>query len=159
MHVTGSGSGMFMIREGRNKDAGAFPVLDRFSYSETWTNAETGEWFLIRGHVLFNEVEATRVEGPIFEFRFVEAGGSRSSGSRTPTATSVERNSGSVHVTYLFDTLGDNEPGGEWIADLTFPSRRPTPKPRLAPVRVRRRADRLDGPLRAAWRCHHMATA
>ena len=30
----------------------------------------------------------------------------------------VERSNGSVRGAYLFDTLGDGEPGGEWIADV-----------------------------------------
>jgi hypothetical protein len=52
-------TGLFILGEGKNKDQGAFPVLNRFAYGETWTNPATGQWFVIRGHVLFNEVEAT----------------------------------------------------------------------------------------------------
>jgi hypothetical protein len=74
VQVTGSGDGRATIREGQNADDGAFPVLDRFSFSETWTNIESGEWFVIRGQSIFNEVEATRIEGSIFEFRVVQAG-------------------------------------------------------------------------------------
>jgi hypothetical protein len=118
VRVTGSGSELIIIREGKNKDEGAFPVLDRFSYSETWTNLETRQWFVIRGHVLFNEVEATHVEGSIFEFRFVEAG--QPFVVEDSDGNVVERNNGSVHGTYLFDTQGDDQPGGEWIADLDF---------------------------------------
>ena len=116
IEVTGSSSLRFVLREGKNADAGAFPVLNRFSYSETWTNAESGEWFVIRGNTTFNEVKSTRVEGSIFEFRAIEAGQPfvvEDSGGKV-----VVRNSGSVHVTYLFDTLGDEEPGGERVADV-----------------------------------------
>src|SRR5688572_13906946 len=118
VQVTGSGTGQYLIREGKNRDEGAFPVLDRWRYSETWTNPETGQWFVIRGHSVFNEVEATHVEGSIFEFRFVEAG--QPFVVEDSDGNVVERNNGSVHVTYLFDTLGDGEPGGDWIADLDF---------------------------------------
>ena len=86
VQVTGSASGVFIAREGKNNDDGVFPFMNQFTFSETWTNPATGEWFVIRGHALFNEVKATHVEGSIFEFRFVEAG--RRSSSRTPTATS-----------------------------------------------------------------------
>jgi hypothetical protein len=85
--VTGSGSERVLIREGKYKDEGAFPVLLRFRYREIWTNPATGEWFVVRGRLTFNEVGATRVEGSIFEFRTVEAA-SRSS-SRTPRASRV----------------------------------------------------------------------
>lgn len=118
VQVTGLGSELLIIREGENKDEGAFPVLVRFSYSETWTNLETGQWFVIRGHLLFNEVEATHVEGSIFEFRFVEAG--QPFVVEDSDGNVVARNRGSIHGTYLFDTGGDDEPGGEWIADLDF---------------------------------------
>ena len=118
VRVAGSGTGLFIIREGKNKDEGAFPVLNRFAYSETWTNLATGQWFVVRGQVLFNEVEATHVEGSIFQFRFVEAG--QPFVVEDSDGNVVERNNGSVHVTYLFDTQGDDQPGGEWIADLDF---------------------------------------
>jgi hypothetical protein len=70
------------------------------------------------GKVLFNEVEATHVEGSIFEFRFVEAG--QPFVVEDSDGNVVVRNNGSVHGTYLFDTQGDDQPGGEWIADLDF---------------------------------------
>ena len=116
VEVTGSGSAVFVLREGKNKDSGAFPFMDRFSYTETWTNPATGEWFVIRGHLLVNEVEATHVEGSIFLFRFVEAG--QPFVVEDSDGNVVERNTGLVHGTYLFDTLGDDQPGGEYIADL-----------------------------------------
>jgi len=118
VQVTGSGSERIIIREGKNKDQSAFPVLNRLSFSETWTNLDTGEWFVIRGHALFNEVKATQVEGSIFEFRFVEAG--QPFVVEDSDGNVVARNNGSVHGTYLFDTHGDDQPGGEWIADLDF---------------------------------------
>lgn len=118
VQVTGSASGRIIIREGENKDEGAFPVLNRFTSSETWTNPENGEWFVVRGSATFNEVEATRVEGSIFEFRFVEAG--QPFVVEDSDGNVVARNRGSVHVTYLFDTQGDDEPGGEWVADVDF---------------------------------------
>jgi hypothetical protein len=114
--VTGSGTARIIIREGKNKDEGAFPVLNRFAYSEKWTNAATGRWFVIRGHVVFNEVKATRVEGSIFEFRFVEAG--QPFVVEGSDGNVVERNRGALRGAFLFDTRGDDQPGGDWIADL-----------------------------------------
>jgi hypothetical protein len=114
--VTGSATALIIIREGKNKTKGTFPVVVRFAYSETWTNQETGEWFVIRGHGLFNEVEATHVEGSIFEFRFVDAG--QPFVVEDSDGNVVERNSGSVHGTFLFDTGGDDEPGGDYLSDF-----------------------------------------
>jgi hypothetical protein len=116
VQVTGSGTALFILREGKNEDEGAFPVLNRFAYSETWTNPATGQWFVIRGHVLFNEVKATHVEGSIFEFRFVEAG--QPFVIEDSDGNVVERNRGALRGTYLFDTRGDDQPGGDFIADL-----------------------------------------
>ena len=118
VQVTGSGTELITIREGKNKDNGAFPVHARFTYRETWTNPATGQWFVIRGHVQFNEVEATHVEGSIFKFRFVEAG--QPVVVEDSDGNVVARNNGSLHGTYLFDTQGDDQPGGEWVTDLDF---------------------------------------
>ena len=118
VEVTGSRSNLIIIREGKNADAGAFPVLNAIRSSETWTNPESGDWFTISGKSTFNEVEATRVEGSIFEFRTVEAG--QPYVVENSDGNVVERNSGSVHISYLFDTGGDDEPGGEWVADGDF---------------------------------------
>ena len=118
IEVTGSSDLMLILREGKNKDAGAFPVMNNFMFSERWTNADTGEWFTIRGHFTFIEEKASRVDGSIFEFRAHDAGQPyvvEDSGGNV-----VERNSGSVHVGYLFDTGGDNEPGGTYGADTYF---------------------------------------
>ena len=118
VQVTGSASGVFIGREGKNNDDGVFPYMNQFTFSETWTNPATGEWFVVRGHALFNEVKATHVEGSIFEFRFVEAG--QPFVVEDSDGNVVERNSGSVHGTFLFDTGGDDQPGGEYLADLDF---------------------------------------
>ena len=111
--VTGSASGLFILREGKNRDDGVFPFMDRLSYRETWTNQQTGDWFVIRGHLLFNEVKATHVAGNVFEFRSVEAG--QPFVVEDSDGNVVERNRGSVRVTFLFDNGGDDEPGGLYL--------------------------------------------
>lgn len=111
--VEGSFSSMGVIREGTGEDDGAFPVINRFGLSETHTNVETGEWFTITAKATFVEISATRVDGPIFEFEFVEAG--QPFVVRDSDGNLVARNRGSVHASYLFDTGGDDEPGGEEV--------------------------------------------
>ena len=74
VEVTGTASGNFRLREGTGDDATAFFSLDRLSFREIHTNAQTGEWFSVSGHFANNEVGATRVEGSLFEFRIIKAG-------------------------------------------------------------------------------------
>jgi hypothetical protein len=113
VEVTGVASGNFRLRAGTGDDESAFFALDRLSYHEIHTNADTGEWFSVRGRFLENEITATRVEGSIFEFATIKAG---------PVAliedsagNLVAKDRGVIRRTILFDTLGDQEPGGEFV--------------------------------------------
>src|ERR671918_2647406 len=67
-------SGNYRIRAGKHDDGSAFFLNDNYSYREVHTNLDTGEWFVVRGNGVFDEVGATRVEGSVFEFVAVEAG-------------------------------------------------------------------------------------
>ena len=113
--VEGTFSDLAIVREGKGDDAGAFPVISRFAFQDRYTNTATGEWFTIRSRDTFVEIRATRVEGSIFEFRFVEAG--QPWVIRNSDGELVARNRGAVHGTYLFDTGGDDQPGGEYVED------------------------------------------
>ncbi len=126
VEVTGVASGNFRLREGRGDDATAFFSLDRVSYREVHTNAQTGEWFSVTGRFANNEVGATRVEGSLFEFRIIKAG---------PVAVIedsdgnlVSRDRGVIRSTILFDTGGDQVPGGDFVdlVDLQLAGPHPT---------------------------------
>ena len=113
VEATGVASGTFRLRRGTGDDATAFFSLDRISYREIHTNPLTGEWFSVSGTFANNEVRATRVEGSLFEFTTIKAG---------PVATIadsdgdvVSRDRGVIRTTILFDTGGDDEPGGEFV--------------------------------------------
>ena len=113
VEVTGVATGHFRLREGTGDDATAFFSLDRISYREIHTNPETGEWFSVSGHFTNNEIGARRLEGSLFEFRIIKAG---------PVATIedsdsnlVSRDRGVIRQTILFDTGGDQEPGGTFV--------------------------------------------
>jgi hypothetical protein len=113
VEVTGVASGNFRLREGTGDDATAFFSLDRISFSEVHTNPQTGEWFSLSGHFANNEVGATRVEGSLFEFRTIKAGPvvviEDSDGNL------VSRDRGVLRRTILFDTGGDQVPGGQFV--------------------------------------------
>ena len=116
LEFVGEVRGMYRIRAGTGKTASAFFILDRFTYRDVVTNLETGEWFVLRGSGVFNEVKAKRVSGTVFEFTAVEAGQPfviEDSAGRV-----VVRDRGVLRHRILFDTLGDDEPGGEFILDL-----------------------------------------
>ena len=116
VEVQGTASGHFRIRAGKGKDATAFFLNDNFSYEETHTNAATGEFVTITGNGVFNEVKATRVSGNVFEFTAVEAG--QPFRVFDSDGDLVLRDRGSLRHHALFDTLGDDVVGGEFIADL-----------------------------------------
>jgi hypothetical protein len=123
--VEGQASGQFRIREGKGKTAGAFFLRTTFSYREVHTNTETGEFFVIRGHAVFNEVKAARVQGTIFRFVSIEAG--QPFVVENSAGQVVLRDRGVIRTTILFDTLGDDLPGGEEIEVVETDVRGPHP--------------------------------
>ncbi len=125
IEVQGRATGRVQIRRGKGKTASAFFAHVTVSFRETHTNTETGEWFVVRGHNVFNEVKARRVEGDIFKFVAIEAGQPfviEDSAGRV-----VVRDRGVIRYTILFDTLGDDMPGGELIEEFEPVVRGPHP--------------------------------
>jgi hypothetical protein len=114
--VEGTASGHFRIRAGKGKTDTAFFLNDNFPYTETHTNVETGAFLTITGNGVFNEVKATRVEGTIFELEAVEAG--QPFRVYDSDGNLVLRDRGSRRHRILFDTLGDDMPGGEVIFEF-----------------------------------------
>ena len=108
--VEGTASGHFRVRAGKGKTATAFFVNDNYSYRETHTNADTGEFVTIVGNAVFNEIKATPLGGNLFEFEAVEAG--RPFTLYDSAGHVVARDRGSIHHHAIFDTHGDNVPGG-----------------------------------------------
>jgi hypothetical protein len=115
VEVEGTSSGVFRIREGKGKTGTAFYLHDNYSFVETQTNPETGAFVTITANAVFNEVKAQRIEGNIFEFEAVEAGQFRMYDS---DGRLVARDRGSVRHHAVFDTEGDDVPGGIFVEDL-----------------------------------------
>ena len=109
-------SGRVHIREGKNKQASAFFLQDNYSVLETITNRQNGKFFTISHDGVFQDIRATRVEGNIFEFVSHDVG--QPLVVRDMDGNVVVRDRGAIAFTYLFDTLGDDVPGGDFIADL-----------------------------------------
>jgi hypothetical protein len=91
----------------------AFLDLNRQSFREVHTNVDTGKWFVVRGHSLYHEIRGTQVEGNIYEFTAIQAG--QPFVIEDSSGRVVVRDRGVIRETYLFDTLGDGVPGGEFL--------------------------------------------
>lgn len=93
----------------------AFLGHDTFRYRTTFTNTDTGEWFVQYGHGLFREVSGTLVEGTIYRFVANESG--QPFVIEDMHGNVVVRNRGVTVFEVLFDTLGDGQPGGEVLEE------------------------------------------
>ena len=98
-----------------DKSGQAFLIKDTFHYRDVATNPDTGQWFVVRGHGTFHDIKATLVEGTIYEFVAVEAG--QPFAIEDSDGNVIVRDRGMIRHTYLFDTLGDGTPGGEFIEE------------------------------------------
>jgi hypothetical protein len=98
------------------KGGQAFLARDNFSYVETYTNPETGGWFVIRGNALFHETKGTRVGGDVYKFVQLESG--QPFTVVDSDGNVVIRDRGNIRRTILFDTLGDGVPGGIELEEL-----------------------------------------
>jgi hypothetical protein len=108
-------SGTAHERVGKRTADSAFFAHVTFQYTWTFTNPANGEFLVIEGHALFQEIKATRVEGTVFEFTSVEAG--QPVVLRDSSGRVVLRDRGVIRSTILFDTLGDDTPGGEAVGE------------------------------------------
>jgi hypothetical protein len=88
-----------------------------FRVTETVTNPATGGYFYIVHRGLYHEIKATQVEGTVYEFVAVEAG--QPFVIKDAAGNVVSRDRGVIRHTFLFDTLGDSQPGGDFIVELS----------------------------------------
>ena len=118
--------GIFTIRAGKNGDEDAFFAHDNFWWHEIHTNRLAPErWIELSGNGNFEETRATRVSGSIFLFDSVLAG--QPFMVRDSSGDVILRDSGAIRETILFDTLGDDTPGGEFIESVSFSVAGPHP--------------------------------
>jgi hypothetical protein len=125
VEVTGVATGNFRLREGKGDDASAFFSLDRMSFREIHSNPLTGAWFSVSGHFASNEITARRVDGSLFEFRIIKAG--QPAVIEDAAGNLVARDRGVIRRTILFDTGGDDVPGGTFVDLLDLELNGPHP--------------------------------
>jgi hypothetical protein len=123
--VSGHNEGVAHFRVGTGDLETAFFLHDNYSFRETWTRRDTGDFFTLGGNGLFQETKATPVGGTIFAFTSINAGQPfivwDSEGNE------ILRDRGVITQVTQFDTLGDGVPGGEFVADVSFSVSGPHP--------------------------------
>jgi hypothetical protein len=121
--VTGQVSGHDLLRV--LPGGQAFLDINQQTFREVHTNVETGKWFVVRGNSLYHEIHGTQVDGNIYEFTSIEAG--QPFVIEDSSGHVVSRDRGVIRETYLFDTLGDGVPGGEFLGDVSIVVHGPHP--------------------------------
>jgi hypothetical protein len=116
VHEEAEVSGTVHLRVGKGDLDSAFFTHDNYESTSTITNPANGKFFVIERNALFHETVGTRIEGTIFQFTSVEAG--QPFVLRDMSGDIVLRDRGVIRSTILFDTLGDETPGGEFLALL-----------------------------------------
>lgn len=107
-------SGRLLIREGKHGNDSAYFAHDKFQYTET--HSANGKFFTISGNVLFQETRAVPLGDDLFAFDSVEAG--QPFVVRGMDGEVLLRDRGAIRRTLVFDTLGDETPGGIFVDQL-----------------------------------------
>jgi len=113
--VSFEASGRFHLRTGKGDRDDFFFQHVNLSFHEVHTNLDTGETLTVSGRLLDQEIRATRVEGTVFEATRIFAG--QPFTVRDSDGNLLLREAGVVVVTGLFDTLGDDVPGGVFLGE------------------------------------------
>jgi hypothetical protein len=107
------------------KDPEAFLLRDTFQFRDVITNRATGKWFVLRGIVNFHEISYRHISGTIYEFTANESG--QPFVIEDSSGRVVVRDRGNIRHVALFDTLGDAQPGAEFIIETLTSVRGPHP--------------------------------
>jgi hypothetical protein len=99
------------VNDGRDQ---AFVGHGNLNGSDTFTNLANGESFRIEFRTREGDMTGRHVEGDIYEFTGTTVGVERVVDG---DGHLVLRDAGQFRQTYLFDTLGDGMPGGEFVGD------------------------------------------
>ncbi|MGI8658248.1 MAG: hypothetical protein ACR2K4_05690 [Candidatus Limnocylindria bacterium] len=123
--VSWEASGRYHLRTGKGDLDSFFFQHVNVAFHEVHTNLDTGETLTVSGRFLDKEIRATRVEGTVFEVTRIVAG--QPFTVRDSDGRLLLRDRGVVVVTYLFDTLGDDVPGGDFLGEVNVELHGPHP--------------------------------
>ena len=124
IQVGGTATGIINVRVGKGDKATAFFEHDVIAYRETWT-AANGRSVTVSGKASFNDVKAVPLGDNLFRFTLVEAG--QPFRLYDAQGNLLVRDRGSLRFTIVFDTLGDDTPGGIVVEELEPNVRGPHP--------------------------------
>ena len=88
-----------------------------YKFASTITNTANGRFVTVDAHQVIQDVKSTHLEGSLFQDTILEAG--QASIVRDMNGDLVLRDRGAVRVSVIFDTLGDDMPGGEIVDVLS----------------------------------------
>ena len=115
--VVSEGGDTISIRTGKGPDDDAFFAHDGFWFKEQHRRRSDGKMATVEGHGQYVETTATRVDGSVFEFESIVAG--QPFTVRDAEGGLILRDRGSIREVITFDTLGDDTPGGELVAQVS----------------------------------------
>jgi hypothetical protein len=120
VEVSGEGTFHYHLRQGKNQRDQTFFVHVTDHGTETLTAGEMSVTLSFR--LSFRDVRAVPLGDGLFRFSDVEAG---TVVLRDADGKPIAREAGAVRATYVFDTLNDDQPGGDLIGevDRTFHGR------------------------------------
>ena len=104
------------MRVGKGELDSLFFGLDNYQVTETLTNPANGNFVVLEHNGMANDTKGTLVEGTIFKATTIVAG--QPFTIRDMSGRVVSRDRGVIRTTYLFDTLGDDTPGGVFLDEL-----------------------------------------
>ena len=123
IHVTAEFSGTYHLRA--HKDGQSFPEFNNYTSREVHTNTENGKWFVVRANGMHHDIKSTQVSDTIYEFVSIDAG--QPFVLEDSSGKVVARDRGVIRTRYLWDTLGDGQPGGVFLGILDNSVRGPHP--------------------------------
>jgi hypothetical protein len=125
VHEEGSLTGAVHFRVGTGELESTFFQHLTYKFATTITNTANGRFVTVVAHEVIQDVKATHLEGTLFQETFLDAG--QPWVVMDMNGDIVLRDRGVVRVTVIFDTLGDDMPGGEIVDVLIDDARGPHP--------------------------------
>ena len=116
VHEEGEVIRSIQFRVGKGKLESAFFEHLNYRLATTISNPENGKYVTVHAHTVVQDMQATRAGGTLVEVTILEAGQPRV--LRDMSGNVVLRDRGAIRNTVLFDTLGDDTPGGAIVQVL-----------------------------------------
>lgn len=111
-------NGDFFVRIGKGEFETAFFGHNNFDWTETHVRESDGATIVLSANLMFVETKAVHLEDNLYQFTAVTAG--QFIVIRDASGTIIGRDRGMIVEDVIFDTLGDDTPGGEYIEQVSI---------------------------------------